>query len=65
MTATNHPTEMLSVRAVCGRLSVSRTTLWRWSREGDFPKPVELSPATRRWRASEIDAWIASRERAA
>jgi predicted DNA-binding transcriptional regulator AlpA len=27
-------------------LGVSRFTLWRWSREGLFPKPIKLGPNT-------------------
>ena len=26
------------------RYGVSRTTPWRWASEGNFPKPIKLSP---------------------
>jgi prophage regulatory protein len=35
----------------------SRTTLWRWCRQGRFPKPLKLGPNRRGWRRSELRAW--------
>ena len=34
-------------------------------RGGDFPEPVRLTPTSRRlyWRASEVAAWMARRQR--
>lgn len=26
---------------ICEALGVSRTTLWRWAKEPDFPKPIK------------------------
>ena len=43
---------------------LSRTTIWRRVKSGDFPAPVRLgSLATRSlgWRESEIRKWIESR----
>lgn len=40
---------------------VSRTTVWSWRRQGNFPKPVRLSPSRVAWRESEVRAWIATR----
>lgn len=39
------------------RYGVHRTTIWRWAREGKFPKPVKLPSGTARWRASDIVKW--------
>ncbi|MGR3610141.1 MAG: helix-turn-helix transcriptional regulator [Sulfitobacter sp.] len=48
--------QYLSDKSLATRFSVCRTTIWRWSREGDFPKPVKLGGATR-WGLPEIEAW--------
>jgi prophage regulatory protein len=40
---------------------LSRVTVWRWAREGKFPKPVTLGPNCSGWLRSEIEAWKRSR----
>ena len=43
---------------------LSKTTIWRRVRSGDFPAPVKLgSPDSRSigWRQEEIERWIGSR----
>jgi prophage regulatory protein len=42
-------------------LAVHRTTLWRWVRDGHFPRPVRLGPNTVAWDSIQVDAWLASR----
>ena len=37
---------------------ISAPTLWRWVREGTFPKPVKLSGKVTAWRSDEVLAWI-------
>lgn len=49
------------VKNVAESFAVTVATIWRWSRETDFPKPFRLNGATR-WRQSEISAW-AERQR--
>lgn len=36
------------------RFNVQRQTIWRWVAQGDFPKPVKLSPRCTRWRLSSV-----------
>jgi len=43
-----------SDRDVAAFFSVSRNTVWRWSREGRLPRPERLAPAVTRWRWSTI-----------
>jgi predicted DNA-binding transcriptional regulator AlpA len=38
-------------------------TLERWIRCQGFPPGIQLGPNTRAWRESDIEAWLASRER--
>lgn len=55
----------LSDAQIAARIGVSRNSVWRWVRNGTFPKPIKLSERVTRWRASEVEAWAAERERAA
>ncbi|MBZ4023155.1 hypothetical protein CKO11_11870 [Rhodobacter sp. TJ_12] len=50
----------LTVNQVAERYGVSKDTIWRWKREGDFPKGVKVGPNCTRWRQSEIIAHEAS-----
>lgn len=42
-----------------GKLPVSPATIWRWVREGHFPKPFKIGPATTVWDADQVDAFLA------
>ena len=44
-------------------LAVHRTTLWRWVHNGHLPRPVRLGPNTVAWDSTQIDVWLAARER--
>ena len=53
---------LLSADQVGSALSVHRSTVFRMAREDDsFPKPLKLSRNTPRWRATELNAWLAAR----
>ena len=43
-------------------LQVSPATIYRWIKEGNFPKPLRLGANMVRWKASDIDAWVIARE---
>ncbi len=47
----------LSVDQVAHRFGVSKDSIWRWKRRGDFPAPVKLGGTTTRWRLSDIEEW--------
>jgi prophage regulatory protein len=36
----------------------SRSTIYRWSRDGILPPPRKIGPNSIAWLRSEIDAWI-------
>ncbi len=40
---------------------LSRTTVWRLVRKGQFPKPFWISTNLRGWLRSDIDCWIEER----
>lgn len=44
-----------------GMLPVSPATIWRWVREGKFPKPYKLSDSVTVWDLATIEAFIAQR----
>jgi|TARA_B110000090_G_scaffold89730_1_gene101792 prophage regulatory protein len=41
---------------------VSPATIYRWIKEGKFPKPVRLGANMVRWKAADIEAWMTDRE---
>lgn len=51
----------LDVKQVAARLAVSTDTIWRWKRNGNFPKARKLSDGTTRWLLADIEAWEAER----
>ncbi len=50
-------TPFLRDTEVANRYSVSRPTIWRWVKEGRFPKPIKLGIGSTRWRYSDLEAW--------
>lgn len=50
--------------ALAKTLSVSESTIWRWTIEGKFPKPIKLGEKTTVWDLDEVDAFI-EKQRAA
>jgi prophage regulatory protein len=42
-------------------IEASATTIWRWEKEGKFPKHVRIG-ARYAWYEAEIDQWIEARE---
>ena len=61
MNTINTGKRILRVKPVCEKLGVARTTLWRWTQQGHFPKAIILGPNTRGWLESDVNAWIESR----
>ena len=48
------------VENLCG---ISRQTIYRRMRAGDFPRPIKVGPRAVRWRSDELETWLDSRER--
>ena len=52
----------IRVKKLCLKLGgLDRSTLWRWQKGGDFPKPYRLGPNVRAWDEDEVDAWLEGR----
>jgi predicted DNA-binding transcriptional regulator AlpA len=56
-----NPTRILRVKEVVQRIGVSRTTLWRLERRGDFPARRQISPGAVGWLETEVESWINQR----
>jgi prophage regulatory protein len=57
--------ELASTSEKPGLLPVSPATVWRWCREGKFPKPFKLGDACTVWDVAEVEAFIAQRSEVA
>lgn len=59
---------LLTAKQVAGTLGISESTLWAWVDENgkhhvpDFPRPFRIGKGCTRWRAREIDAYLAKAE---
>lgn len=42
------------------QMCVSKTTIWRWVRQGRLPKPTRLSPGVVGWPTSQLEQWLQS-----
>ena len=49
--------QFLTVDQVAARYRTSTDTIYRWKRDGDFPKAVHLGRGTTRWRLSDLAAY--------
>ena len=49
---------LLTIREVCARVGVSRTTIYARMNERQFPAPIKTGTKSVRWRSDEIDAYI-------
>lgn len=58
--AQDAPDELLTPTQVCDMLRVTRGFLSALVRSGEIPVII-LGPRTRRFRRSDLDAWLASR----
>jgi predicted DNA-binding transcriptional regulator AlpA len=47
-------------RATEQRVGASRWTLWRWERDGRFPRSISLG-TKRVWVEDEVDTWMRER----
>jgi excisionase family DNA binding protein len=51
------PTELAEI------LGTHRTTVFRWVRSGNLPKPIYLTPDRPVFSKTEVEAWLAGRAR--
>lgn len=54
----------LRIGAVVALTGLSRATIYRLEKAGDFPKRFRLTARTVAWNAEAVEAWLAQREAA-
>ena len=52
---------LMKIDEVLHLTSLSRSTLYRLIRSGDFPSPVRIGPRAVAWRERDIRRWLESR----
>ena len=60
---TQSNTRLLTQKDVEEIVRLSKTSLYRYMRAGQFPEPLRIGPKAVRWRADEVQDWIESRSR--
>ena len=50
--------KLLRVPQVAEMLSVSKSTVWQYAREGKLPKATKLSPRVSVWKESDVIALV-------
>lgn len=49
--------QLLRARDVQRELGISRTTIWRLVKAGEFPPPLRITSKVIAWRKSDIEEW--------
>jgi prophage regulatory protein len=57
----NTPDTLIRLPQVLQRTGLSRATLYRLAKTGDFPRPVKIGLRASAWRSREINEWVATR----
>lgn len=52
---------MLRIPQVMERTGLRRTTIYKLMREGNFPKPRQLTSSAVGWREDEVEEWLSAR----
>ena len=53
-----HGKSLLRMKHLTDKLSLSKSTIWLWIRNEEFPKPNKINGVSV-WKAETIDEWIA------
>ena len=53
--------EIIRLSEVIQRVCLSKATIYRLIKSGDFPKPLQLGCRSVAWRVKDISNWIESR----
>lgn len=50
--------KIIGQNEICEITGLSRSTIWRMERDGQFPKRRQVSPSRIGWLSSEINEWL-------
>lgn len=53
--------KIIRLRGVIGTTGLARSTIYKLIGEGDFPRPVPLTPRSVGWLENEVHEWIKGR----
>lgn len=54
-------TRLIRLDAVCTRIGLGRSTIWRMTKDGEFPKPRRLSTHAVGWLEADVNEWVRAR----
>jgi predicted DNA-binding transcriptional regulator AlpA len=54
--------EIISPKDLPKETGISRVTVWRLEKAGDFPPRIQLSPGRVGYRRADVTAWLESRK---
>lgn len=57
--------EILKIADIVEMLSISKTTVWRWTQENRLPRPIYMGNKVFGWRRKTILEWLDGLEEAA
>ena len=49
---------LIRIPKVMEKTGVAKSTLWLWVKDGNFPKPIKLSPRIAVWIEDEVNEWM-------
>lgn len=52
-----HDKTLLRMKHLTDKLSLSKSTIWLWIRNNEFPKPNKINGVSV-WKADTIDKWV-------
>lgn len=52
---------LLQIKTVCTYVGLSASQVYALAAEGQFPKPIRLSPKCARWPAAAVRGWVQSK----
>ena len=54
-------TQLIDMHTIIARTGMSRMTVYRRMKAGEFPQPIKLGERINRWTEGDLEAWIAAR----
>ena len=60
----NQKQEVLRHKDVTEAIGLSKSTIWRMRKAGEFPQPIVLSKRAVGWRREDIEEWLENRKEA-
>lgn len=56
--------QVIRIKELVKKLSISRSTIWRLEKQGEFPQHFKLSARTACWKLSDFDDYLEKRKSA-